>query len=185
MTFRNIQDKEKQFISEGVSQICTLTNQQAEHLCAKFVTLSIATVVILFLVVNSSFFFFPLKLSDELNTVSPKRKKSPIPAFSPSSFLSSAHSLALFPSSFDPHPTHVAALAGLFFRARAVRFCIRWLSTPSVLMGFRQCHLTQAHSGFWDCLSWLSWRSIGHYSSVFTHLLSAFIQSFCAANLPV
>lgn len=116
--------------------------------------------------------------------LSVRKEKSPIPAFSPS-FLSSAHLLMLFPSSFDPHPTHVAALAGLFFRARAVRFCIRWLSTPSVLMGFRQCHLTQAHSGFWDCLSWLSWRSIGHYSSVFTHLLSAFIQSFCAANLPV
>lgn len=79
--------------------------------------------------------------------------------------------LAFCPASFDPHPTHDAALAGLFFRASAVWFCIRWLSTPSVLMGFRHCHLTQAHSGFWDCLSWPSWRSIGSYSSAFTHLL--------------
>lgn len=120
------------------------------------------------------------------NTVSPKREISDsfILSFA-FSFLSTPHSLALSPRSFDPHPTHVAALAGLFFRARAVRFCIRWLSTPSVLMGFRQCHLTQAHSGFWDCLSWLSWRSVGHYSSTFTHLLGAFIQSFCAVNLPV
>lgn len=107
-----------------------------------------------------------------MRILSVRKEKSLIPSFFPSSFLSSARSLALSPRSFDPHPTHVAALAGLFFRARAVRFCIRWLSTPSVLMGFRQCHLTQAHSGFWDCLSWLSWRSIGHYSSAFAHSFS-------------
>ncbi len=55
------------------------------------------------------------------NTVSPKREISDSFILS---FLFSFHrSLARSspPGSFDPHPTHVAALAGLFFRARAVR----------------------------------------------------------------